>query len=878
MAVNDHFCTISGYSREELIGETHRVINSGRHSTEFWAEMWRTIASGKPWSGTICNRDRDGREYWLDSIIAPFIGADGKVVRYVSIRHDVTASKLAADQIAAERSRLQAILDAEPECVKVVSADGTLEMMNRAGLAMLEAASEEEVRSRGLRAFVVEEHWPIFQSIHERAMRGETAEGLFLVQGLRGTRLWLETRAVPLRDADGAIRRELAVTRDVTERVRATEALAAGERRIRLVLDTALDAVVSMDVDGVVTDWNQQAERTFGWTRAEAIGKSMGDLIIPPELRQAHEQGLARFVRTRESRVLGRRIEVPAVRRDGARITVELAIIAVNAALGANEAMTFTAFVRNITDRKLSEQRLLESEARFRTLADSAPMLIWTSGVDARCDYFNKPWLEFTGRTMEQELGDGWAEGVHPEDLDRCVATYMAAFQARRPFSMAYRLRRHDGVYRLIQDSGAPRLAADGTFGGFVGACADITELRDAQQRAEAASRAKSEFLANMSHEIRTPLTAILGFADLLREDGDIRLGPEQRIQTIDTIRNAGQHLLTVINDILDLSKIEAGKMTVERVETPLVDILREVENLCRPRAAGKGVQLATHLATPVPACIQSDPTRLRQILMNLAGNASKFTEQGTITITAGVDNAAATPRLHIDVEDTGIGMTLEQAAQVFSTFTQADASTTRKFGGTGLGLAICRRLANLMGGDVVLRRTEPGKGSCFRLSLDLELSPGTAMVAGLDAHVEAAPAETPSSTISLMGRILLAEDGPDNQRLIAFHLRKAGASVDIADNGKIALEKIIAAESAGAPYDLLLSDMQMPEMDGYELARTLRSRGSSLAIIALTAHAMPEDRPRCLDAGCDDFATKPIEKTRLLAMCAERLAGVVST
>jgi len=395
-------------------------------------------------------------------------------------------------------------------------------------------------------------------------------------------------------------------------------------------------------------------------------------------------------------------------------------------------------------------------------------------------------------------------------------------------------------------------------------------ELRNAQSKAEDASRAKSEFLANMSHEIRTPLTAILGYADLLREDGDAGLAPALRMETIDTIRNAGTHLLTVINDILDISKIEADKMTVERVATPLTTILHEVVSLIRPRAAGKGVTLTAALASPVPDSIISDPTRLRQILMNLAGNAAKFTEEGTVTITARTESGGDRSWLVIDVDDTGPGMTTEQVGRLFHAFAQADNTVTRKHGGTGLGLTISRRLAALMGGGVTLKRTEPGRGSCFRVELPLVAAPGAVVVERLDAVVAQANKAAAVPAATLTGRILLAEDGLDNQRLIAFHLRKAGATVDVADNGRIALEMIDTSEVGTKPYDLLLTDMQMPEMDGYTLARTLRNRGSRLPIVALTAHAMAEDRQKCIDSGCDGYATKPVERLKLLAACAD--------
>ncbi|WP_010584820.1 ATP-binding protein [Schlesneria paludicola] len=403
-------------------------------------------------------------------------------------------------------------------------------------------------------------------------------------------------------------------------------------------------------------------------------------------------------------------------------------------------------------------------------------------------------------------------------------------------------------------------------------------ELAEAKAVADSACQAKSEFLANMSHEIRTPLTAVLGYCDILRDDGIIERAPPRRIQTIATIRRAGEHLMTVINDILDLSKIEAGKLQTEMIETNLPRVLLEVDSLVRPRVAGKRVDLRLRLESSIPERIISDPTRLRQILLNLVGNAVKFTEQGFIEVRIRTRQQNGQNSLAIEVQDTGAGMTPEKAQMLFNPFTQADASVTRSHGGTGLGLTISRRLARMMGGDVWLDFSAPGQGTRFAFEMPLQLAPESLQVTDLSSCTLERNDSGASTSITLSGRILLAEDGEDNQYLISLYLKKAGADVDVADNGRIALEMMQSAAKQNRPYHLLVTDMQMPEMDGYTLAKTLRADGDLIPIIALTAHAMAEDRIRCLNAGCDDYATKPINKNELIASCSKwmrKLSGV---
>ena len=381
----------------------------------------------------------------------------------------------------------------------------------------------------------------------------------------------------------------------------------------------------------------------------------------------------------------------------------------------------------------------------------------------------------------------------------------------------------------------------------------------------ERANRAKDDFLANMSHEIRTPMTAILGYAELLLAPETLR---EDLQRYAEIIFANGEHLLSVINDILDVSKIEAGLMTVAPTLCSPFEVAYEVKALMDVPAHEKGLELSVRNAGPMPELVRTDPTRLRQILLNLVNNAIKFTDQGSVELcfsmaARGEDGEA----LIFEVSDTGVGMSSAEIERVFRPFIQADSSTTRKYGGTGLGLAISQALARLLGGDLVCQ-SEPGRGSAFRVSID----PGPLVGVRRLESFPSAPREQRGSVrhalgpVPLMrGRVLLAEDVPVNRRLISLVLERAGIGVADAENGRVALEKALAASAAGQPFDIVFMDIQMPEMDGYEATRALRAQGYDRPIVALTSHSMPGERERCLAAGCDEYMTKPIERLALL-------------
>ena len=375
--------------------------------------------------------------------------------------------------------------------------------------------------------------------------------------------------------------------------------------------------------------------------------------------------------------------------------------------------------------------------------------------------------------------------------------------------------------------------------------------LADARAQAEHANRAKSSFLANVSHELRTPLTAILGFADMLVGDWRDRPGFDEARSLITTVHTSSRRLLDLINDLLDLSKAEAGKLGVERIAFSPASVLREAVASLRPSAEAKGLALALEIDPRLPATACGDPLRLRQIVSKLLDNAIKFSDRGRVDVRA----ASADGWLELRVSDTGRGIPPEALPALFGSFHQVDSSATREHGGTGLGLALCQHLVAALGGTIDVA-SQVGRGTCFSVALPAPAA----------AQADAVAASEHEPPDRLEGLLLVAEDAPDSQRLIAALLRRAGAEVDVAPNGAVALEKIRAAAGAARPYDALLLDMQMPVLDGASTARALRAEGHTLPILALTAESSAEERERCLAAGCDTYATKPIDRARLLA------------
>jgi PAS domain S-box len=517
----------------------------------------------------------------------------------------------------------------------------------------------------------------------------------------------------------------------------------------------------------------------------------------------------------------------------------------------------------------------VESLRRYRNLADAIPHIVWRAKSDGTLDYFNQGWVDYTGFSLEKSFGSGWQAAIFPEDINNFLKTWMFSMAEGKPLEAECRIVSAHGEVRWFWVKAVAETNLSGQVVAWLGTCTDIhdrkmseTKLIKAEQDANAANHSKTAFLANMSHEIRTPMNAILGFAELM-------LDPEQtagdRTKWVCTIQRNGSQLLKIIDEILDISKVESGRLQLEKIEVNIAGLLNDVRSLLKLQAQDRRLEFDFILDSPVPRSIISDPTRIRQILLNLVGNSLKFTRQGFVRVNAewvAHPEDAHLGKMRFKIKDSGVGIHPDHVHRLFEPFMQEDSATTRNYGGTGLGLALSKQLALAMGGDVTLEESIPGQGSCFLVEIEAPLVENTEFINNIDFSIQARAPRPHRAERRLEGaHILVVEDVKDNQNLMTHFLGMAGAQVEVANNGKEGV-----AKAMNGKYDAILMDIQMPVLDGYEATKQLRSNGYKQPIIALTAHALKEEREKSFLVGCDDHLSKPVEFNVLI----EHLAGVI--
>ena len=640
-------------------------------------------------------------------------------------------------------------------------------------------------------------------------------------------------------------------------RNQAEDALRSSELRTRQIVNTAHDAFVGMDANGLIIDWNPQAEVIFGITREQALTRTVAETIIPPAFRDAYLAGLKKFLATDAGPVLNKRIELTALHRDGHEFPVELTISPIR----SGASYIFSAFVRDITERKRAEEALRQSEERVRLLLDSTAEAIYGIDLVGVCMFANPACARMLGYANTQDLlGKHMHRLMHHSRVDGTPfpEAECKIYNAIRQGSAAHAddnvFWKADGTNFRVEYWSHP-ISAGGKIVGAVVTFIDITEryiagqrVRDAMNSVEVAMRAKSQFLANMSHEIRTPMNGIIGMSGLLL---DTELTTEQ-LDFAKTIQSSADALLTIINDILDFSRIESGKLTFETLDFDLRTVVEDTVELLAAQAHEKRLELALEIETKMQTLVRGDAGRLRQVLTNLLSNAVKFTERGEVIIKiTGEHQTSSHTLVRFSVIDTGIGLSNEAQARLFQPFSQADASTTRKYGGTGLGLAISKHLVEMMGGSIGVQ-SEPGKGSTFWFTALLERR------AGFSTCV------VPAVNVELKGvRVLIVDDNATNRKILSRQTASWQMRSTESASGSDALKILHQAAQARDPFQLAILDMRMPEMNGLVLALAIKA-APEIAGTCLIVMTSIGEKP-AESANIAAWLTKPVKQARLL-------------
>ena len=900
--VNAGFTRITDYALDEVIGKKPgEILQFEKTKPETVKKIRHALRSRSSVNCHIQNRSKFGREYWLELNIQTLNDPEGNVNGFMAVETDITTIKEVEEQIREEQTLLISTLDSLTSKVAIVNPEGFVISANQRWMEFFLPNRKRWVGDLGganffqiLRsiAFVDEIDCQEIIAGIQKVLRCEATyfEREYSLY-VNGEQRWFRAVASPC--TGNGKTKSVVSTEDITVRIEAERKVQAYASRFQTVFDGSSDAILLLK-DGHFFDCNKKALEVFGITTKEQLAylwkfeamlysfEISGNLSLEqpmpkhpyhdfpsPSQDTTSARNLTSAVNQETNEKGSRRFEWILQKDDGTTFPAEILLSSVV----LDGKFVLLASVRDISDRK-ETLRYLEM---YRSIVDRHAIVAETDTA-GKIIYANEQFCLLSGYSHKELMNQNHRilnSGFHSKQFWKEMFKTVAS---NKTWQGEVCNKAKDGRLYWVDTTIAPLLNHNGKIRGYFAIRHDITALKNAKAEAQAASDAKSQFLANMSHEIRTPMTAILGYADLLADEVTKPETPERCIEYVNTIKRNGEHLLAIINDVLDISKIEANRMEVESIGTNPLQIIEEVMYLMQVKASEKGIRFCGNIQGTIPLSIQSDPTRIRQILMNLIDNAIKFTKKGDVSLNVEFQTNPS-PHIRFVVRDTGIGMTTQQIDRLFSTFYQADASMTRRFGGSGLGLQISKRLALMLGGDLAVQSTF-GVGSEFAFVL-----PVNEIGATVPSHTNECKSDTLTSTSSkvdaakkpLKGvRILLAEDGIDNQKLIAFHLTKAGADVTIVQNGKEAVQSLTIDGTLEGPlaipcqFDLLLTDIQMPEMDGYTATRLLRSKDFRLPIIALTANAMSSDVSMCINAGCNEHVGKPVNRQQLIDTCVQ--------
>jgi two-component system sensor histidine kinase/response regulator len=848
--VNSAFTALTGYRSEEALGQNPRMLKSERNPPAVYQELWDTVRSGATWQGDLINRRKGGTLYQEEMRITPVKGSSGEITSYIAIQRDVT------EQRASENAQrvLAAIVESSKDAIITCTPAGTVRTWNSGAEEILGYSAEDAIGAHVSR-FAAPDQPSQLEQLTEEVLRGESFaqhEGLCLPKD--GAPVYVSSTARPIKTFLGETVAVSIVLRDISARKRADEELRHSENLFRIMADGCPALMWIANAEGRVEFINRAYRELIGAELDEVDGLNWEVLLHPDDAAQY----LAACVRSvREQTAL--RSETRLRSANG-----EWRWVATYAEPRFSPSGQFLGHVGlspDITDRKRIEQALRASEEKFRQLAENVREVFWMMPPEANeIVYVSPAYEQVWGRTCDSLYQNpmSWAEAIHPDDLERAHLLFGRQIQGEA-IDSEYRIRTPDGVEKWIRDRAFPIRDDAGELVRVVGIAEEITEqkryekeLIQARQAADVANRAKSDFLANMSHEIRTPMNGIIGMTELTL---DSELDSTQR-EYLNAVKYSADALLTVINDILDFSKIEVGKLGLDPVEFSLRDCIGRAMKTLSVRAHEKSLELACSIPPDLSDILIGDPVRLRQVILNLAGNAIKFTEQGEVILTVRAEPAGTdVVVLHFTVTDTGIGIPAEKQQAIFEPFTQSDASTTRKYGGTGLGLSISLRLIDMMGGRIWVE-SESGRGSTFHFTARFVKS-----AARIAPDISVSPA--------ILGnmRVLVVDDNATNRHILRNNLEYWRMRPVLASGGAEALDLLYRANLAGEPFPLMIVDCHMPKLDGFSLVEEIRKAPefANLVIVMLTSGGQRGDAQRCKELGISAYLIKPSLQTELL-------------
>ncbi len=697
-----------------------------------------------------------------------------------------------------------------------------------------------------------------------QCMEGKPIEMQYRIVRPDGCVRNVHARAFPVLDAEGKPSRIVGLAEDVTERKQAEELLQNSESKHRVLFEESADTNLLIGKQGFL-DCNSAALQMFGRsTKAELLALHPADLSPPTQLdgtpsrEAANDKISSAFLHGQE------RFEWMHQRSDGRLFPAEVCLTALT--LSGQPALL--ANVRDITERRRAEMVLHQSEEKFRRLVDNLPDVVWTCDQKGQSKYVSANVEQVFGY-RDREIcgtGDWWLRNIHPEDRRRVHDAYQALFASHEPFDIEFQIQRRDGKWIWVHDRAYHTYEINGAAYAD-GVVADITarkraeeEAQSAKEAAEAANRAKGDFLANMSHEIRTPMNGIIGMTELAL---DTELKPEQA-EYLQMVKASADALLTLLNDILDFSKMEAGRLELDNVSFNLRKSLGEGVKTLGVKAQQKGLEFIFDVRPEVPTNVVGDPGRLRQVVVNLISNAIKFTEKGEIEVTVSMEMPSDSGNiLRFKIRDTGIGIPADKQGIIFEAFSQADSSTTRKYGGTGLGLTICAQLVEMMGGKITVE-SEARRGATFCFTA--QVGRAAAALAGDSLDVS-----------QLAGvPVLVVDDNATNRRTLQDSLSRWKMTTTVVGGAVAALEELHRCLATGAPLPMVLTDAHMPEIDGFGLVERIRQEAlfDDIRIIVLTSGGQRGDAARCQKLGVAAYLSKPFDRLELRDVLLRVLAG----